>query len=424
MLKNQHNQPDHIGLRLSPSDHLVAFRVCVARAWRGLGAVMLVTFAAAIVAGVPATAQDDAATIALPTRIDPSTEQLLIGVDAVGARLWCSLDTGFSALVAIDRTKARRIGILEAAGQPTPDGNPPFRGDGSATVTLQVGPITMRNQPVIVRDFSTSAPDMDCIMGAALLRARVIEFDYAAARVQLHAAAGFASPPRASKVPLAFRTNPSVPFVAVHVDLPDGSSRDLQTVVDTGATYYALAVVPPASTWFRGRIATATRPDHPETASGSLQLVAARPRCVTIGSLSVAEPVIALVGGGLGGVDDGVLGLGFLRRFAVWIDFNGQAMYLAPNSNIETSHLFDASGVGFKRVADSYEVDVVLPDTPAASADIRLGDRLIAIDGQRATDLGFATLRERLSRAGRRCELILQRGDRRLVKNLILVTRL
>jgi hypothetical protein len=29
-----------------------------------------------------------------------------------------------------------------------------------------------------------------------------------------------------------------------------------------------------------------------------------------------------------------------------------------------------------------------------------------------------------LSRAGRRCELVLQRGDRRLVKNLILTTRL
>src|SRR5947199_144370 len=81
------------------------------------------------------------------------------------------------------------------------------------------------------------------------------------------------------KVPLIFRTNPRVPFVAVHVDLPDGSGRDLQTVVDTGCTYYALAVVPPASTWFRERIATAT-----DTDSGSLQLVAARPRRLTMGS--------------------------------------------------------------------------------------------------------------------------------------------
>ncbi|HWC20340.1 MAG TPA: hypothetical protein VG498_25215, partial [Terriglobales bacterium] len=282
-----------------------------------------------------ALAQDLAATITLPTRVDSSTEQLLIGVDAAGRRLWCSLDTGFSALVSIDRTKARRIGIVEAAAQPTPDGNRPFRGDGRATVTLQVGPITMREQPVIVRDFATIVPDMDCVMGAALLRARVIEFDYAAARVQLHPAAGFVSPPGATKVPLVFRSNPSVPFVAVHVDLPDGTDRELQTVVDTGCTYYALALVPPVSTSFRERMPTATLPDHPETATGSLHLVAARPQSVKIGTLRVAEPVIALLdaGMGLGGVDDGLLGLGFLRRFAVWIDFNERAMYLVPNSN-------------------------------------------------------------------------------------------
>ena len=389
---------------------------------RSLGGVMLVGFTAALIAGVPAKAQDDAATITLPTRVDPSTEQLLIGVDAPGGRLWCSLDTGFSALVAIDRTKARRIGIVEAAGKPTPDGNRPFHGDGSAAVTLQVGPITMRDRPVIVRDFSPEAPDMDCVMGAALLRARVIEFDYAAARVQLHAAAGFNSPPGSTTVPLVFRTNPSVPFVAVHIDLPDGGGRDLQIVVDTGCTYFALALVPPASTWIRERGATAAFPDHPE--AGSPHLLAARPRHVTIGPFDVAESVVGLLGPGLRGVDDGLLGLGFLRRFAVWIDFDRRVMYLLPNRNIHAPQLFDASGLGFKRVADGYEIDVILPDTPAVSADIHLGDRLIAIDGQRTAELGLAALRERLSRAGKRCELTLERGQSRLVKNLMLATRL
>lgn len=381
-------------------------------------------FAAAPIADVQAKPQDEA-TITLPTRVDPSTEHLLIGVDAPRGRLWCGLDTGFSALVSIDRTKTRRMGIVEAAGKPTPDGNAPFRGDGSATVTLQVGPITMRDQPVIVRDFSPQAPDMDCVMGASLLRTHVIEFDYAAARVQLHAAAGFTSPPGATTVPLVFRTNPSVPFVAVHIDLPDASGRDLQTLVDTGCTYFALALVPPASTWIRERAATATFPNHADTSNGSLHLVGARPRRLTVGPFHVEEPVIALVstGLGLGEDDDGLLGLGFLRRFTVWIDFDREQLYLRPNRNIQAPQLFDASGLGFKRVADGYEADVVLADTPAVSADIRLGDRLIAIDGQRATELGLAAVRERLSRAGR-CQLTLERGQRRLVKNLTLAPRL
>ncbi|HKR32473.1 MAG TPA: hypothetical protein VJT08_18465 [Terriglobales bacterium] len=280
----------------------------------------LVCFILCIVAAL--RAQDDAATISLPTRVDPSTEQLLIAVDAPGGRLWCSLDTGFSALISIDRTKAKGMGIVEAAAPPTPDGNRPFQGDGRATVSLQVGPITMRDHPVIVRDFSPQAPDMDCVMGAALLRARVIEFDYAAARVQLYASAGFTSPPGATAVPLIFRSNPAVPFVLVHIDLPDGSGRDLQTLVDTGCTYFALAVVSPTSTWIQQRAATAAFPDA-ETAGGSLHLLAARPQRVSIGTLSVNKPVIGLIRSGpVRGVDDGLLGVGFLRRFAVWIDFD------------------------------------------------------------------------------------------------------
>jgi hypothetical protein len=371
-------------------------------------------------------AREDPVSITLPTRVDPSTEQLLIGVDAIGKRLWCGLDTGFSALVSIDRTKAKNMGIMESEGQRTPDGNRPFKGDGRAKASLQVGPITMRDQPLIVRDFSPSAPDMDCVMGAALLREYVIEFDYAAGRVRLHAPAGFAAPTGAGKVPLIFRSNPSVPFVAVHVDLPEGGGRDLQTVVDTGCTYYALALAPPASTSFRQKMPTAAVPDHAATASGSLQLVASRPRRVTIGAFSVVDPVIALLDAtaGLGGVDDGLLGLGFFRRFTVWVDFNGRAMYLRPNKGDEAPQLFDAGGVGFKRVADGYEVNAVLPNTPASAADIRAGDRLIAVDGQPALALGFAALRERLSRAGMRCELTLQRGDDRMVKSLLLKTRL
>jgi hypothetical protein len=371
--------------------------------------------------GLPARAKDES-TIALPTRVDPSTEQLLIGVDAAGSRLWCSLDTGFSALVTVDRTKAKRIGIVEAAGQPTPDGNRPSRGDGSAAVTLQVGPITMRDRKIIVRDFSPDAPDMDCVMGAALLRDRVIEFDYAAGRVQLHSAETFKAPAGSISVPLVFRTNPSVPFVAAHVDLPDGSGRDLQIVVDTGCTYFALALVPPAATWVRERSATGSFPDHAETGSAHLQ--AARARKMTISSVDVADPIVAVLGAGMRGVDDGLLGLGFLRRFAVWIDFDRRMMHLLPNHEIRSRQLFDASGLGFKRVADGYEVDVILPNSPAESADIRLGDRLIAIDGRRTTELGLAALRERLSRGEKPCELTLERDQKQFVKTLMLATRL
>src|SRR5215469_5755221 len=102
MLKNQHRFAGPIEFA---TDRLASPCVYLAIALRGFGAVMVVGFIASLIASVPVKAQDDVATIKLPTRVDPSTEQLLIAVDAAGGRLWCSLDTGFSALVAVDRAK-------------------------------------------------------------------------------------------------------------------------------------------------------------------------------------------------------------------------------------------------------------------------------------------------------------------------------
>src|SRR5689334_1126559 len=89
----------------------------------------------------PAHAQSAAGPppIAIPTKFDTATDHLLIRVEANGTALWCNLDTGWSAPLVIDRAKSRKAGITEGPGRPTPDGNPPNRGDGSAVVTVTVG---------------------------------------------------------------------------------------------------------------------------------------------------------------------------------------------------------------------------------------------------------------------------------------------
>jgi hypothetical protein len=73
-------------------------------------------------------------------------------------------------------------------------------------------------------------------------------------------------------------------------------------------------------------------------------------RRITVGPLNAAEPVIALLGSGMGGVDDGLLGLGFLRRFGVWIDFDRRVMYrqtrhLATFEDLSMSHSFLRSDI-------------------------------------------------------------------------------
>jgi len=382
----------------------------------------------ALLALMPAPAHTQSAAgpppIAIPTKFDTATDHLLIRVEANGGALWCNVDTGWSAPLAIDRAKSRKAGITEGPGRPTPDGNPPNRGDGSAVATVTVGTAVLRDQPIIIRDFAAGVPDMDCVMGAGMLRRYVIEFDHITPRVLLHDRSAYTPPTGSTAVPLIFRSNLNVPFVHVRVGFTDGTEQEVQTVVDTGAAYYALALVAPASTQARSRLATAPRPVQAESGSGPVQLVAARVAAVSVGPFRVEKPIIALIDSSLRGVDDGLLGSGFLNRFTVAIDFEGQRMHLMPNPSLRTEQPFDASGVGFRRTDRGYEVEMVLPDSPAAATDIHVGDSLVSIDGTPAQSLTLNQLRDLLARPGHTCDLELTRAGQPLRIRLALKQRL
>lgn len=364
------------------------------------------------------------APIGIATKFDTASDHLLVRVEANATTLWCNLDTGFSALLVIDRAEARRAGMVEGPGRPTPDGNAPLPGDGSATATVSLGTVVLRDQPLVIRDLPADVPDMDCIMGAGLLRQHVIEFDHITPRVLLHDRAEYRPPAGSTTVPLIFRSNPNVPFVRVRVELPDGTAEEVQTVVDTGAAYYALALVAPASMRMRSRMPTAVRPVRAESGAGPVQVVAARPAALSVGPFRVEKPVIALVGSSLGGVDDGLLGAGFLNRFTVGFDFEGRRMHLTPNRQLRTEHVFDASGLGVARTDRGYEIEMVIPDSPAGSVGLRVGDVLVSVDGLPAPSLSLNQLRDRLARAGRTCHLEVTRAGQLLRIEMALQQRL
>jgi hypothetical protein len=362
--------------------------------------------------------------IAIPAKFDTASDHLLIRIEVNGTPLWCNLDTGWSALLTLDRAESRRAGITEGPGRPTPDGNPPNPGDGSATGLVAVGALVLRDQPLVIRNLPAGNPDMDCIMGAALLRRYVVEFDHITPRVVLHDRSTYTPPAGSTAVPLIFRTNLNVPFVRVRVELPDGTIRELQTVLDTGTAYYALALVPPVSRQARSQLRTAALPVPAESGGGLVEVVAARVAAVSVGPFRLETPIIALVEPGLGSVDDGTLGSGFLNRFTIGLDFEGQQMHLAPNPSFRTEQLFDASGMAFRRTAAGHEVRAVLPESPAARAGIRVGDTLVSIDGTPMLSLTPNQVRDLFMRAGHVCDLALTRAGQSMRIRLALERRL
>ncbi len=115
---------------------------------------------------------------------------------------------------------------------------------------------------------------------------------------------------------------------------------------------------------------------------------------------------------------NGNLGGGVLGRFNVAMDVGGSRAFLMPNRRFVAPFDWDMTGLQFDmREAGRIEVAEVLPGSPAASAGIAPGDRLIAVDGVAAEPRALLRARPRFREAGRVLSLTLRRDGRdRVVK--------
>jgi len=372
-------------------------------------------------AAAPQSASRGQARHEIPAKFDTATGLLLVPVAVNDSTSWCSLDTGFSALLTLDERLTERARLTPGAARPTPDGRPPSPRDREARATVDVGGVRLRDQPVILRAFPPEAPDMQCVMGVGILRDYIVEFDYDTPKVRLYSRDEFTAG-RAAAVPLTVRRN--TPFVDVEVQVDDGTLRHAHMVVDTGASYFSLVFVP--SFVESAGLLAVTRPARWPSA-GALSPLAARFKAVTVGPWTIPAQVGALLESSIGpGMDDGLLGSGFLRQFTVAIDFVNAKLYLTPNKRFGAPHAFDASGVAFRRASDGsgYGVAVVLPDTPAGRADVHVGDRLVRVNGIAAETLTPSELHDFFTRAGVTLTLELMRGEKSLTTTLRLEQRL
>jgi hypothetical protein len=401
----------------------------MSRVFTGRRASVIVGLLSACAAVLCAQAPGDTSNgIVINGKFDTATEHVLIPVTIGGHGFWCSPDSGFSALIALDQTKAGAAGLSVSPGVPTPDGNAPSSGDSSTTTTVAVGGVAFSNQPIILRRFPEEAPDMDCIMGVALLRQFVVEFDHMTPRLILYERGAYRPPAGTETVPLLFRTNPRVPYVDIQMTLRDGTQVPLRVVPDTGTAFYGAVLVGSARTRAQSQLASTRAITYSDPQAGRItQILAARPRAITVGPFTVNEPVIALLQGNLGGdgsIADGTVGSGFLRRFTVAFDFDGRKMYLKPNERYREPHVFDASGVGFIRRGGRHVVFEVIPDSVGAQAGVRAGDVLVEIDDHAAGDLTPVQLRTLLSADGATRRLVFERENRALAIVLRLTARI
>ena len=115
---------------------------------------------------------------------------------------------------------------------------------------------------------------------------------------------------------------------------------------------------------------------------------------------------------------ENLLGLGFLSRFVVTLDFPNKVMYLKPGRSHARRELRGLSGLSFVRRNGTTIVFTVDEDSPASDSHVVPGDTVISVDGKPAGEYSFFELRRLLSIPGARVELVLAREGETLSRTL------
>ena len=105
-----------------------------------------------------------------------------------------------------------------------------------------------------------------------------------------------------------------------------------------------------------------------------------------------------------------------LEKFKIILDYKNNRIILEPNARFDEPTNYNRSGLVLESTGKNYKtfkIKAVADHSPASEAGLRVGDTLIAIDGQQVSELSLSELRFKLQRA-KTCELLVERDGAQL----------
>mgnify|MGYP001342019975 CR=1 FL=1 len=119
----------------------------------------------------------------------------------------------------------------------------------------------------------------------------------------------------------------------------------------------------------------------------------------------------------------GNVGGGVLKRFDVTFDYGKQRLLLQPNASFSGPDVYDRSGLWLNREGEGLQVKDVVAGSPAAEAALKVGDTIVAIDGESGDKVLLPEVRARFktSPPGTKVRLTLKAGGE--TREVVLVLR-
>ena len=318
--------------------------------------------------------------------------------------LWFVLDTG-AGYTLLDLSRAK--------GRPGVTLGPTFeiRGGGAgSTEGAQLSGVSLRLRhdsdspplPVVMAmdlaSLSASAGRrMDGILGFDFISRYVIELDYGAACMRLHAPATFRYSGPGARIPIRMVLNH--PHVDAELEFADGGRVKGDFVIDVGSRR-AVALCRPLvdREGLRSRVGPTVYRPAGTGVGGEVWADVGRATRLRIGDATVEQPTVHLFGDSSGVFStsqyfEGNIGGEVLRTFRVFLDYPRSAIILEPRDHADLFEI-DMSGTTYvwEAKARGMRVTHVLPNSAAADAGMQIDDVIVRVDDREAEDVGITTL--------------------------------
>jgi hypothetical protein len=372
----------------------------------------------------------------------PSTLPATIPVDLWGNHIFLKacvdgheldfiLDTG-AGNTSLDLNTAKQLGI-KLGPSFTVGGAGPSRVAGArvddASVAVEDSPLT---QPVVSAIDLSRLPRLeghriDGILGYDFISRYVVAIDYARHELRVYDRPAFQYDGPGATVPLVLINR--FPHIDADVKLADGSTIRGRMVIDVGSNgSLSLTKAFVDKNRLRQRVGPTIRRTGGGGVGGATTSDIGRLASLTIGGIELARPLVNLFGDSAGALSvssswEGNIGGAILRRFTLFLDYQGKRMIFEPNATLHDPFDADMSGM-LLRLNDSLTtivVETVAQGTPASDAGLFPGDEVVSVDGIPGSQKLLGELRDRLRKPGERVTLVVRRGGEE--KRIELVTR-
>lgn len=286
---------------------------------------------------------------------------------------------------------------------------------------VSVGEVDLPDQSWMSLDFGpvgdALGADLIGVLGYDTFRHLVVEIDYQARGVRFHDPATFTPPEAAIAVPIRLDANIPSARVALNgeeawVHLDTGSDNTVDLVRPFLVSTDLLTTMP--SLGASGLIGVGGHGQSERVRLDDLELGGY--------GFETLDAFVHEDGSGVASADvAGVLGAGVLSRFHCVFDYSRSTLWLTPNRDYRPPVPRNPAGVQVRQRRGNLVVTGVREASPAATAGLRVDDRVVAMNNRSLRPGDLEALVAALhGEEGRRLKLRVLRGGRSLHRHLLL----